>query len=315
MHFKGKTVFITGASGFVGSNLARYLSNQRAQVHVAVRKNSDLWRIKDLKGKLRFHFLDINNIEQLKKTFLKIKPIYIFHLASYGAYSWQEDTGKMIETNIKGTLSVLEASLDVDYDCLINTGSSSEYGFQKTPMREDMAISPNSFYAATKASGTYLSSVFASKYKKPIITFRLFSVYGPYEDKNRLIPIAMKAAILGGELKLTTKNVRRDFIYVEDVINAYISVSNAKKLAGQIFNIGTGKQHGNWEIGKILGKISEKGFDISIGTYKERAWDSDFWVADISKSKNLLGWSPKYSLQEGLLETYKWFGNNLHFYT
>lgn len=315
MNLKAKKVLVTGASGFVGSNVARYFYNNGFEVHVIVREKSNLWRISDLKKRIHFHFSDLTDTKTLKKVFLKTKPHYIFHLAAYGAYAWQTDLKKMIQTNINGTLSVLEASAKVNYRCFVNAGSSSEYGIKKIPMREDIVLEPNSFYAFTKASGTMLCSVFANKYKKPIITFRLFSVYGPYEDMNRLIPAAMKNALNENVLDLTSKKEKRDFVYVDDVSNAFMCAVNTDGLEGQIFNIGTGKQYSNLDIARIVRAVSEKGLIMKVGSYKRRDWDSDFWVADISKSKALLRWKPEYSLGDGLKETYMWFKKNLHFYS
>lgn len=313
-------VFITGASGFIGANIARYLAERGVAVHALIRKSSSisgdlskLWRLKGIKRNITFHSLNLND-KKLKALLRKIKPHYIFHLAAYGAYSWQTSLDRMIKTNIGGTLNLLEATLNLDYKCLINTGTSSEYGFKKEPMREDMALEPASYYALTKASATFLSSLFAKKYDKPIITFRLFSVYGPYEDKKRLIPTAFKAAISKKPLHLTDGKVMRDFIYIQDVIDAFEAAVSFKNLKGEIFNIGTGQQHSNEEVGAAIAKISETGLEFNSGRYKKRAWDSNYWVADISKAKKNLRWAPKYDLSQGLKETYFWFCKNLHYY-
>src|SRR5581483_3388167 len=147
---------------------------------------------------------------------------------------------EMIETNIIATKNLLFASQDIPYSCFINTGSSSEYGLKRHPMKETDFLEPLSYYAVTKASATLLCQAFAKLHNKPIITFRLFSVYGPLENKTRFIPSAISAGIHDTVLPLTEGIVRRDFIYIDDVIDAYIHATHLPAKPGEIYNIGTG---------------------------------------------------------------------------
>ena len=309
-----KVILLTGTAGFIGANLARLCLKKNFEVHALVKKESNLWRIRDLKGNINLHYDDLSNLRKLKKNLRTINPKYILHLASHGSYPHQTNVNKMIEANVLGTYNLLEASLDIPYQCLINTGSSSEYGFKSKPMKETDVLEPVSFYAATKAGATLLCQVFARQFGKPIINFRLFSVYGPYEAPTRLIPQAIKAAITGQTLKLTPGKERRDFIHIEDVAQAFFQAIDKKNLDGEILNIGTGKQHTNLQVAEIIRKLSGNRLKVEVGTYKPRYWDTDFWVADISKIKAQLGWQPKYSLEDGLKRTYSWFIKNLSLY-
>ena len=315
MNFKAKKALVTGSTGFVGANLTRHLVKNGFEVHVIVRKKSNLWRIDDIKKKIHIHYVNLNQSKELKKLLEKIDPNFIFHLAAYGAYSWQSELKKMIKTNLEGTMNLLDASLDIDYECFVNAGSSSEYGFKKSPMKEDMALDPNSYYALTKASSTMLCKVYAKKFKKPIVTLRLFSVYGPYEDRNRLVPTAIMCSILKKSLDVTSGGEMRDFIYIDDVIMAFLAAIELNTLEGQVYNIGTGRQYTNVDVGKTVSDISNGGLDMKVGKYTRRDWDTNYWVADISKSKKYLGWKPKYSLKSGLELTYKWFVDNLALYS
>ncbi|OGD86831.1 hypothetical protein A2Z23_03300 [Candidatus Curtissbacteria bacterium RBG_16_39_7] len=309
-----KKILITGAAGFVGANLTRSLLAKNFEVHALIKKESNLWRISDLKGRLNLHYNDLSNLAELKKTLRIINPGYIFHLASHGSYPSQTNVNEMIGSNILGICNLLEASRDIPYWCFINTGSSSEYGFKDKPMKETDVLEPASLYAATKAAATLLCQVYAGQFNKPIISFRLFSVYGPYEEPTRLIPQAIKAATTGQTLRLTPGKERRDFIYVEDVVHAFFCAISKQGLGGEIFNIGTGKQYTNLQVANIIRKSSQNKLKIEIGTYEPRYWDTNFWVADISKTKALLNWQPKYNLEEGLKKTYLWFGENLSLY-
>jgi nucleoside-diphosphate-sugar epimerase len=309
-----KRILITGVGGFLGANLARFFIQKNFEVWGLVKKETNLWRIKDLKSDIYLQKDDLSDFKKLHKKVIKIAPKYIIHLAAYGSYPNQENIQKMIDVNIQGTYNLLEATKNLPYNCLINTGSSSEYGFKKNPMKESDLLEPVSFYGATKASSTLLCQLFARQFKKPIINFRLFSVYGPYEEPMRLIPTAIKAAILGNVLQITSGAVRRDFIHIEDVNLAYDYALTKKLPNGEIFNIGTGKQYTNIEVSNIIRKYCQPRLKIKIGAFKKRPWDTNFWVADISKTKKLLGWQPQNSLKDGLQKTYNWFKKNLNLY-
>ncbi len=207
----------------------------------------------------------------------------------------------------------MEASSDIPYKLFVNTGSSSEYGYKPKPMKEIDVLVPDSFYAATKASGTLLTQVFARKYQKPICTFRLFSVYGPYEEPTRFVPIVISSAIQKTPVQITAGKICRDFIYVDDVVSAYIRAMNRKITPGEIFNIGTGLQFSNDEIARVIKKINLS-LIVQKGAFPKRLWDTGFWVADISKTKKLLGWKPQYTLEKGLKKTYAWIDKNISLY-
>ncbi|MDO8621167.1 MAG: SDR family NAD(P)-dependent oxidoreductase [Candidatus Levybacteria bacterium] len=303
-----KTVLVTGGAGFIGANLIRRLLKTGYNINLIVRKNTDLWRLENIVSKIRVYKIDLLDSLRLSKTVSKIKPDIIIHLATYSNYRNQQAIKQMINLNIQGTLNLLMASKDIDYAIFINTGSSSEYGFKNKPMNEKDLLEPISFYAATKASATLLCQVFAREYKKPIVTLRPFSVYGQYEEKDRFIPTIIKAAIEDKSINLTPGKQRRDFIYIKDVVDMYIkTLSYGKKLSGQILNMGTGIEYTNDEVIKMLFQITEKKVKIEKGAYPTRIWDTQHWVADISKTKTLLKWKPKFSLEKGLEETYKWY--------
>jgi len=303
-----KRVLITGGAGFIGANLIRKLLKLNYSVNLILRKSSNLWRIKNILNKVKIYKVDLLDKKQLTKIVVRINPDFIIHLATYSNYRKQTDAKEMIDINIKGTLNLLLASKDIDYKLFINTGSSSEYGIKNEPMKETDLLEPMSFYAATKASATFLCQIFAKEYQKPIVTLRPFSVFGPYEEKNRFIPTIIKAVIENKSIKLTPGNQRRDFIYVDDIVDIYIkSLSYGKKLSGQILNMGTGIEYANDEVVKALFKTTNKKVKIEKGAYPKRIWDTSHWIADMSKTKRVLNWKPKFTLGKGLRYTYNWF--------
>lgn len=306
-----KRVLVTGGAGFIGANLIYKLLTLNCDINLLVRPSTDLWRLKKILPRLKVHEIDISDKQNLTKKIARINPQAIIHLATYSQYRNQEDFEQMVETNIKGTLNLLIASKNVDYDVFINTGSSSEYGIKNRPMKETDLLEPISFYAATKASATLLCQVFSREYKKPIVTLRPFSVYGPFEDESRFIPTIIKAIIKNKSIKLTSGNQRRDFIYMDDLVDIYVkTLSRGEKLSGQILNMGTGIEYTNDEVVQTLFKITGKKVRIEKGAYPERLWDTSHWVSDISKTKRLLNWKPKFTLEDGLRYTYNWFGKS-----
>ncbi len=309
------SVFVTGASGFVGANIVRKLLSKKYDVHILSRTKKLSRRLKDIENLVTIHNADITYFPQLKNVLSKINPDYIIHLAAYGAYHYQDELEKIAQINIEGTRNLLEASKNIPYKCFINTGTSSEYGFKNRPMKEADSCNPVSYYAATKLATTHICKIFASLNNKPIATFRLFSVYGPYEEPTRFIPTITKAIIKNEFINLTSGNQRRDFIYIDDVTDAYMSaLSLGKKIQGEVFNIGTGVEHTNDEVVKTLFKSVERITRIEKGAYPKRTWDAPHWRADISHTKKLLKWQPLYSLDKGLKKNYSWFQKNLDLY-
>lgn len=305
-----KSILITGGAGFIGATLIRELIKLKYDVNIILKKSSDLWRIKDILDKVKIYYVDLMDKNKLSKTVRKVNPALIVHLATYSNYRSQSDVEQMTEININGTLNLLEASKSINYKIFINTGSSSEYGIKEKPMKENDLLEPISFYAATKASATLLCQVFAKEHKKPIITLRPFSVYGPYEEKKRFIPTIIRSVIEDKPIKLTSGTQRRDYIFVEDVVDIYIKIiAKGKKLAGQILNMGTGIEYTNDEVVKALFKVTGKKVKIEKGAFPKRLWDTSHWVADISKTRKLLNWKPHNTLSDGLKKTYDWYRN------
>ena len=311
---KKRVYLITGASGFIGSCLLRKLISTGKTTHILLRREANLWRVRDLIRKTNVHFSDLSDIKSLTKIVEKIKPDIIYHLATYGAYSSQDNADLCVKTNIIGTWNLLKATSNVNYELLVNTGSSSEYGFKKSPMKERDFLEPASYYAVTKCSQTLLCSYFAKENHKPIVTLRPFSVYGPYEDKGRFVPTLLKALYFHSRMNLVSPSISRDWVYIDDIVNAYLLINKLKKHNGEIFNIGTGMQKTIKQIATLAPEVTGKECKLYWNKMENRKWDTDYWVADISKAKKLLRWSPKVSLNDGLLFTWKWFKRNLKYY-
>jgi len=313
-----RKILITGAGGFVGSNLVlRLLKDEDNEIYIIIKESTNLWRIKEVIANERIKkiYCDILDFSKLKEAIEKIQPEYIIHTAVHGGYYYQKDSEKIIKVNFNGTINLLEATKDIDYKCLINTGSSSEYGKKDFPMKEEDLLEPNTDYGIAKSAATLYCNYFAKKYNKPILTLRLFVPYGYYEDKDRLIPYIILSMIKGKELTLGNPDSVRDFIFIEDAIDLYEKIIHSeKKYYGEVFNVGSGEQYSVRDAAENIFEIFGRKAQISYSEDKKRSFDTNKWVADISKTSNEFNWNPKYSFKAGLTKNIEWFFKHYKLY-
>jgi len=302
-----KKFLLTGATGFIGSCLLRRLIVMGAKPHIIIRKNARLWRIKDILPGVKCHVVDMTDDKALKALVKRVRPDIIYHLAANGAYSSQNDPERIVAINITGSWNLLRAAVEAGCSLFVNTGTSSEYGFKTGPLKESDTLEPESYYAASKCAMTWLCAQAASQGHLATVTLRPFSVYGPYEEPTRLVPKLMEAFFKGKAIDLVNSKTAHDFIYIDDVLDAYLNIEELKKNSGDVFNIGTGRQSTIKEIVEITQKISGKSADLRWGAMPARSWDTSHWVADVSYAKERLGWSAQVSLEEGLRKTWEWY--------
>ena len=311
---KDKKILITGSTGFIGANLVKKSLKEGAKVYIFTRTTSNKWRISNNLQDVNEYCVDLLEYEKLEATILDIKPEIIFHTAVYGGYPIQGDVNKIIQTDIIATVNLVNVCSKNDFGILVNTGSSSEYGLKFKSMREIDLLEPNNIYGVSKASATLFCQAKAKSEKLPIVTLRLFSPYGYYEEPTRLIPSVIMACLAGKNPKLSSPESVRDFVFIEDVIDAYMKVIEISDIGGEIFNIGFGKQH---SVGEVVNKIVEltgNNVQPEWGTVPKRTNEPNVWQADITKAKDVLKWKPKYNLEEGLAKVVKWFTENMTLY-
>lgn len=299
-------VAIYGASGFIGINLLRKLTSIREDV-IGFVHNTESWRVKknpDLKKYIVK--CDLLNRVHVNKTIMKYKPQTIFNLSAYGSYSWDKDITKIYETNFNSTILLLENLKKVGFSVYIHAGSQSEYGLNATAPMESEELIPNSHYAVSKVAVRYLLKYYGSIEKLPVVHLRLYSVYGPWEEPERLIPTLIEHVKRGILPPFVAPTISRDFIYIDDTIEALITIAAKLKSSqyGEAFNIATGKK----TTMKVLADLTVKLFNIKkkpvFGLMKNRSWDVTDWVGNPGKMEKTFGWSAKTSLDNGLLKTH-----------
>jgi nucleoside-diphosphate-sugar epimerase len=311
---EGLKILITGGNGFVGSNLARFFLSQGHEVAITVHNEDNNWRIRSIARDINLIKADLTDSERVSDIFMSFKPQVVIHSATYGGYHFETDVQRIFETNIKSTINLVENFIRSNSELLINTGSSSEYGFKLKPMSEDNLLEPVGSYSVSKAASTLYCRSRAVETRRNILTYRLFSVYGYYEAPHRLIPYLLLSLINDTKALLNNPSSVRDFIFIQDVCTAFqSSILHMDKLGNaEIFNLGTGIESKIVDVVKVAEDISGKMTNIIWKYGQERIGDkATHWVADMSYTESILNWKPEFSLEKGLRATYDWIAENV----
>jgi len=313
---KNKTILITGADGFIGSHLTEMLVKKGAKVKALSQYNSfNYWGwIEDIDC--------LDNIEVLNgdirdphycKHITKDVDI-VFHLAALIAipYSYVAPSS-YVDTNVTGTLNIVQACLENNVQRVIHTSTSEVYGTaQYVPIDEKHPIQPQSPYSASKIGADNMAMSFYNAFNLPVTIVRPFNTYGPRQSARAVIPTII-TQIANGEksIKLGDVSPTRDFNYVEDTCRGFIELASCEEAIGETVNVGS-----NYEIsvGDTLNLIKEiMKSDVEFITDEQRIRPEKSEVfrlwCDNSKIKSLTGFEPKYSIKDGLEKTVDWFGN------
>jgi nucleoside-diphosphate-sugar epimerase len=270
-------VLVTGAQGFIGKHLVSFLRHKGYEVHAFDRN------------------LDIST------QFERVSPDHVIHLAAYGNHYDQKDDGLAVVSNVLFTTTILHEALKYPIKSFINVSSSSVYGVQTVPMKENMRLDCDTIYGATKAAAEHIARAFSKKYDAPVVNVRPFSVFGPGEAEHRFTPTVTRCISSGEKFNLSA-SPKHDWIYAEDFCEALLVImQNIQKLKGDAINVGMGEQFTNAEIVEKIEWIMDKKANFNL-VDTMRDYDTTCWVSDNTKLKEL-GWKPKYDIMRGLKRT------------
>ncbi|MCK4736034.1 MAG: NAD(P)-dependent oxidoreductase [Methanophagales archaeon] len=299
----GRTIFLTGASGFIGSHLLKRLTKEGCEVHISVRKSSSLWRIEDVVDNCICHTIDLTDSDGVKSSIKKIKPAIIFHLAAYGVDYRKQNIHQAVDVNINASVNLFESFLENRGFRFVHTGSCFEYGYKNTPISEEDLPNPTSVYGITKAAAVQLLSLMSKQSQHGnLVILRPFGIFGELEGIHRFFPQVIDKLSRCLTVQITGGEQVRDYIYVEDLIDAYLMAAVVPvQNRVEIINIGSGKGITLKEIALCIAKqLGANENLLQFGAIPYRPDEMMYLVANIEKAKGILGWKPKTSLEKGI---------------
>jgi nucleoside-diphosphate-sugar epimerase len=310
MNWRNKEVLVTGGAGFIGSHLVKKLVIEGAHVNILLKKGESRWRIQDILEHLTLWEADLADAASLQSIQSHITPQIIFHLAAQvdSLQSW-DIIHSMIQDNIVGTINLLTVLRDSGFERFVHVSSSEEYGAAPAPLSELQRESPISPYSFTKLSSTIFCQMAAKTFGLPITILRLFPTYGPLQKGSMLIPSAIHDLLKKKEFRMTAGEQSRDFIYVDDVVEAFLLIAMAKNIDGEVFNVGSGKPRKVKEVIELIKQYIGDDAIVMRGAIPCRAGEGNECYCDNSKIRRLTNWAPRVPLEEGLRMTVAWYKN------
>jgi nucleoside-diphosphate-sugar epimerase len=300
-HLLAQRVLVTGASGFIGAHLCRALCAEGAEVHAISRSPQTVGP-----DGLRWWQGDLARIETAMDVVASIKPSLIFHLASYvkGARHL-EAVLPALHDGLVGTVNVLTAATKIGCERIVLAGSLEE----PEPGQSDGI--PSSPYAAAKFAASAYARMFRELYRTPVVTARLFMVYGPAQrDLTKLVPYVTLSLLRGEPLQLTSGTRLVDWIYVDDVIRGLMALAHAPSLEGRVVDLGSGNLVTVRELVERLNQLTGSRSQLDFGNVPDRPMER-VRVADVAATRAQLGWKPTITLEDGLKRTVDWYRDQL----
>ncbi len=322
MDWKGKKVLVTGAGGFIASHLVEQLVMEGAQVRAFIRYNSrnDMGMLRlipaEVFSRLEIIHGDLRDVEAVRGAVRDVDTV--FHLGALIAipYSYVHPR-EVVEVNVMGTMNVLMAARDLRVRRVVHTSTSEVYGTaQYVPIDEAHPLQGQSPYSASKIGADKIAESFYRSFEVPVVTLRPFNTYGPRQSTRAVIPTIITQALTRDEVKLGSLDPMRDFTYVADTVNGFMRVAEADHVLGQEINLGNDNTI-------RIGDLADKIFGI-IGRTPKLISDSQrirpgksevmkLWASN-HKAKEMIGWEPRISLDEGLRLTIEWIAAHIDLY-
>lgn len=305
----GAPVLVTGADGFIGSHLVERLLDEEAEVRAfcVYNSNGSLGWLdglpRDLRARLDVRLGDIRDARFVREAAAGVDTV--FHLAALIAipYSYQAPSS-FVDTNITGTLNVLEAVRDHGVRRMVHTSTSEVYGTPETvPITEDHPLRGQSPYSASKIGADKMCEAYARSFDTPVVTLRPFNTYGPRQSARAVIPTILGQLLTGAtQVRLGSLTPRRDFTYVEDTVDGFVRIASTDTEAGAVVQLGTGRAVSIGELFDACCRVLDVEAEALTEERRVRPAGSEVEVllSDAAVAAQALGWRPKVDLEDGL---------------
>jgi NAD dependent epimerase/dehydratase len=314
LKISGSQVLVTGGDGFIGSHLVELLAQRGAKVRALSLYNSfnDWGWLEQIDPALKVDVVagDVRDKAQMSSIAKDIDVV--FHLASLIAipYSYAAPES-YVQTNVQGTLNVVQAAMERGVKRIVHTSTSEVYGTaRKVPIGEDHPLQPQSPYSATKIASDSIAMSFHYAFGLPLVLARPFNTYGPRQSARAVIPTIMTQLLEGKKrIKLGRIDPTRDFNFVTDTCEGMIALAECDGAVGKVVNIGSGSEISIGDLARLIGEIIGAKFEIETESARLRPDQSEVerLLCDNALIRRLTGWTPMVALREGLAKTVDWF--------
>jgi len=302
-----KNALVTGAAGFIGSHLCQKLTSNGYHVIALDLPDTDWWRHDLLNLNCDIIEVSLANADKLNDILNNKHFNCVFHLASYVNVERKiENIDSVIKNNIIASQNLLSLCKNIT-DRIVIAGTCEEYGNGVTPFEEsqrEIAVSP---YSWSKICVTHLGELYARIFDLPVVLIRPFLTYGPLQINNMLMPDAIRTALNNKNFSMTKGEQTRDFNFVSDIVDGIIQAGFVKGIEGEIFNLGCGNEITIAEIVTKIYELCDSAGKPMIGDVPYRGGETMHFFCDNSKTRKILNWKPKVSLDEGLKQTIDWY--------
>jgi dTDP-glucose 4,6-dehydratase len=316
--WRGVRVVVTGAGGFIGSHLVERLVVLGAEATAFLRYNSRSEKglidecPEDVRSQIRVVWGDLRDPDSLRRGFGRAEVI--FHLGALVGIPYSYDSPRQyVDTNVVGTLNVLEAARASEVRRVIHTSTSEVYGTPiYTPIDEKHPLQGQSPYSATKIGADKIVESFWRAFGLPATTIRPFNTFGPRQSARAILPAIIRQALNRSTIRLGSLEPVRDMNFVADTIDAFIRIARCDAALGRVVNVGSGRGQTVGEMVEGVSKILGKSLQVTTEEQRVRPPSSEVaeLIADATLAKQLFGWQPSTSFEEGLKATVEWFGGS-----
>jgi dTDP-glucose 4,6-dehydratase len=318
--WSGRTVLVTGAAGFIGSHLAEELVRRGADVRAFVRYGSaGRWGWLDdseLSGEMEVFAGDIRDPETLVAPMAGAEVV--FHLAALIAIPYSYVTPlAYVRTNVEGTTNVLEAARAAGVQRVVHTSTSEVYGTARTvPIAEEHPLQGQSPYSASKIGADKVAESFHAAYELPVVVLRPFNTFGPRQSARAVIPTIITQALVGETVKLGATTPTRDLTFVQDTADGFIAAGEAADAPGRTINLGVGQEISIGDLAERIRGLMDRPVTVVHDEQRDRpaASEVERLLSDNRQAREVLGWTPRHSLDDGLRSTIAWLERNLALY-